>query len=85
MAKKTKTAISIQDSLFKEAEGLARELRISRSQLFAMAVERYVASYRNRKLLEQIDRSYSEAPDPAEERARAHRKRTHRRLVEGEW
>ncbi len=37
-----KTAISILDEIFKKAERLARRLGISRSQLYAHAVEDYV-------------------------------------------
>ena len=34
-----KTAISIQESLFKEAEELARKLQVSRSKLVSLALE----------------------------------------------
>ncbi len=33
-----KTAISLEESLFKQAEDLARELQIPRSHLYALAV-----------------------------------------------
>lgn len=85
MVKKVKTAISIQDSLFKEAEGMAHELHLSRSQLFAMAVEQFISIYRNKKLLEQLDHAYADEPASSEERLRIRRKKVHRRLVQGEW
>jgi predicted transcriptional regulator len=40
-----KTAISIPDDVFTDAEKLARELRQSRSQLYSRAVREYVARH----------------------------------------
>ena len=80
-----KTAISIQESLFKEAEALARQLEISRSQLFAMALESFVKQYENRQLLEQINVAYSDAPNPDEQAYQTHMRDYHRRSVEGGW
>jgi metal-responsive CopG/Arc/MetJ family transcriptional regulator len=40
-----KTAISIPDEVFSEAEKLARELNQSRSQLYSRAVREYVARH----------------------------------------
>ena len=80
-----KTAISIQESLFKEAEALAHELEISRSQLFALALESFVKQYENRQLLEQINLAYSDAPNLDEQAYQKRMKEYHRRSVEGGW
>ncbi len=40
-----KTAISIPDDVFTDAEKLARELKQSRSQLYSRAVREYVARH----------------------------------------
>ena len=40
-----KTAISIPDDVFADAERLARELKQSRSQLYSRAVREYVARH----------------------------------------
>lgn len=40
-----KTAISIPDDVFDEADALARELNQSRSQLYSRAVREYVARH----------------------------------------
>lgn len=40
-----KTAISIPDDVFEQADALARELKQSRSQLYARAVREYVARH----------------------------------------
>lgn len=80
-----KTAVSIQESLFKEAEALARKLEISRSQLFAIALENFIRQYENKQLLEQINAVYSDAPNLDEQTCQTHMKNYRRRLVEGEW
>jgi metal-responsive CopG/Arc/MetJ family transcriptional regulator len=80
-----KTAISIRESLFKEADTLARQLDISRSQLFAMAVEQFIRQHENRQLLEQINAAYDDMPDEEERERLSRLKAGHRRLVEGEW
>ncbi len=80
-----KTAISIQKSLFKQAESLARRMKVSRSRLYAMALEDYIRRHENRQLLEQINNAYSGEPDKAEQALRTRSRRQHRRMVEGEW
>jgi len=40
-----KTAISIPDDIFEQADALARETRQSRSQLYSRAVREYVARH----------------------------------------
>jgi metal-responsive CopG/Arc/MetJ family transcriptional regulator len=42
-----KTAISIPDQVFKSAEVLASRLGISRSELYAKAIEAYVSNLKN--------------------------------------
>lgn len=54
-----KTAISIPDPLFEEAEGLARRLRTSRSDLYARALKAYVGKHRTSKVTEQLNRVYA--------------------------
>lgn len=80
-----KTAISIHKSLFEQAEMLARRMKISRSHLFVLALEDYIRRQQNRELLDQINAAYADEPDPTEKTLRRKIKRTHRRLVEGEW
>ncbi len=80
-----KTAISIQESLYEQADELARELDISRSRLFALAVEAYIHRYQNQKLLEKINSAYEEESDPTETSRIRSMRRRQRQLVEGEW
>lgn len=53
-----KTAISIPDTLFKEAELAARELSISRSELYAKAVEAFVRSRCQADVTEKLNQVY---------------------------
>lgn len=80
-----KTAISIQESLFERAEILACEMKISRSRLFALALEDFIRRYENQQLLERINAAYDDTPDPSEQALRRRMRRQHRRIVEGEW
>ncbi len=54
-----KTAISIPDTLFKEAERLTKRLRIPRSQLYAKALEAYLQRQRSKGIKEALDEVYS--------------------------
>jgi metal-responsive CopG/Arc/MetJ family transcriptional regulator len=80
-----KTAISLQRSLLEQAGDLARKLGISRSRLFALALEDYIQRQQNRELLVQINAAYADEPTPSEQTLRRKVRRTHRRIVEGEW
>lgn len=50
-----KTAISIPDDLFADAERLARELGQSRSQLYSRAVREYVARHSADRVTAALD------------------------------
>lgn len=54
-----KTAISIPDSLFQEAERLSKRLRIPRSQLYAKALKAYVERQRSKRIRETLDAVYA--------------------------
>jgi len=53
-----KTAISIPDPLFREAELLSKRLHIPRSQLYARALERYVRDQRSKGITEALNAVY---------------------------
>lgn len=80
-----KTAISIQKSLFEQAERIARRMKISRSRLFALALEDYIQRQENKDLLAQINAAYADEPDSTEKTLRQKTRGAHRRLVRGEW
>ena len=57
-----KTAISLPDPLFKEAEKMARRMGLSRSQLYARAIESYVKVKRGEEITEALNRVYGNDP-----------------------
>lgn len=63
-----KTAISIPDEVFEAAEALAERLGMSRSELYATAVARYVAAMRSEGVTARLNEVYSDGGstlDPA--------------------
>jgi len=68
-----KTAISIPDSVFQEAEKLAERLNISRSALYTAAIADYIARRTGEDITARLDRVYGAAerkgvPAPPAER-----------------
>ena len=56
-----KTAISIPDPIFREAERLARRLKKSRSQLYAEAMADYLRRHDADAVTEALNRVYAES------------------------
>ncbi|HZQ08132.1 MAG TPA: hypothetical protein VFD70_16225 [Anaerolineae bacterium] len=80
-----KTAISIQKSLFDQAEALAHKMKISRSRLFVLALEDYMRRQQNRDLLAQINAAYGDEPDASEKKFLRKARKQYSKLVEREW
>ena len=57
-----KTAISIPDSLFEEAEEAAKRLGMSRSELYAKAVKTFLAALRKENITQQLNEVYAKEP-----------------------
>ena len=55
-----KTAVSLPDDLFEQAERLARRLRKSRSRLYAEAVREYVTRHDPDAITATLDQVYRE-------------------------
>ncbi len=53
-----KIAISIPDDVFEEVEKIAREQKISRSQVFVSAAREYIRRSETRRLIETLDDVY---------------------------
>jgi metal-responsive CopG/Arc/MetJ family transcriptional regulator len=63
-----KTAISIPDPLFEQADRMAKQLGLSRSQLYAVAVKSFLKDHEQQAITAALDRIYGEEPsalDPA--------------------
>ncbi len=65
-----KTAISIQDHIFEAAEETARQLRISRSELYARAVREFVARHTGKNVTERLNLIYGDEGEASEMDAR---------------
>jgi metal-responsive CopG/Arc/MetJ family transcriptional regulator len=80
-----KTAISLPEPLFERADSLARELKISRSQLFARAVGEFLHKHESRALVEALNCAYEDSPTLEEKKLLRSMSHRHRELVKGEW
>jgi metal-responsive CopG/Arc/MetJ family transcriptional regulator len=85
MANTVKTAISIQKPLFEQAESLARELNVSRSELFGLAIETFVNNHQNQMMLREINQAYSDEQDTGDTARLSKMRKHHRKLVRNEW
>ena len=80
-----KTAVSLEKSVFDQAEALAQTLKVSRSKLYSIALQDFFKHQQNRELLAQINTAYDDEPDTTEKKFLSKLCRQHRRMVEGEW
>jgi metal-responsive CopG/Arc/MetJ family transcriptional regulator len=67
-----KVAVSVPDPIFQAAERVSRRMRVSRSRLYANAVEAYVKQHGDEDITEQLNKVYAGSPstiDPALEAA----------------
>ena len=61
-----KTAISLPDALYADAEAMARAMGIPRSQLFAKALEEFISRRKKERLTEKLNQVYATiGADPA--------------------
>lgn len=55
-----KTAISIPDPIFISAENLAERLGMSRSELYANAVNKFIHEHKRDKIVDALNKVYNE-------------------------
>ena len=55
-----KTAISIPDHIFEEAEKQAKRLGISRSEFYSIAIEKYIASMSQEEITAALNQVYGD-------------------------
>lgn len=79
-----KTAISLQRSLFEQAEALASEMKISRSRLVALALEEFIRR-QNQQLMDKINASYEESLEHQDSVNSQDLQRQHEHIVKNEW
>jgi metal-responsive CopG/Arc/MetJ family transcriptional regulator len=54
-----KTAVSIPDEIFQKAEATAKQMRVSRSRLYASAIAEYLERHRSESVTERLNQVYS--------------------------
>lgn len=54
-----KTAISIPNNLFRNAEIAARKLKVSRSRMFSVAIEEYLENHTQSQTTEKLNSVYT--------------------------
>ena len=77
-----KTAVSVPDRVFKDAEHLAKRLKLSRSELYAKALAEFVSRHSPDEVTDSFNRVCAEVdarPDPLFQRA------ARRMLERSEW
>ena len=80
-----KTAISLEDELLLQADRTAREMGVSRSRLFSIAMEAYLRKRRNQEILDRLNRVYAADPGPKERSAVAGIRRLFRSTIRESW
>ena len=77
-----KTAISIPDQIFEDAERLARRVKTTRSALYSRALKEFVTRHAPDRVTEAMDRACSDLGQPSDAALAAVARRTLRR---SEW
>jgi metal-responsive CopG/Arc/MetJ family transcriptional regulator len=62
-----KTAISIDETLFRQAEAIAGAMQVSRSELYALALRDFLHRFETRKLMESLEEAYADPLDEEEQ------------------
>jgi metal-responsive CopG/Arc/MetJ family transcriptional regulator len=62
-----KTAVSVPDELFQQAEATARRLRMSRSQFYAKAIAELLKKEDGQAITERLNEVYSQQPSALDE------------------
>jgi len=63
-----KTAVSMDKDLFDQAEQIAKEMKVTRSKLVAMALDEFVRRRQEQEISRQINKSYEDHPLDEEEK-----------------
>lgn len=80
-----KTAISMEQGLFRKAEELARRLRLSPSQLFARAVREHIRRHEGREILDNLNDVYADEPHEGDRQFLQSAGGAFAELTEGRW
>ena len=78
-----KTAISIEQPIFEQMDVLAKNLKVSRSRLFAMAAQEFIQRHNNMELLKLLNEAYEDVSEsePIVNMMRSN----HYKMVKDQW
>lgn len=79
-----KTPVSLDDTLLQEADEVARQMGLSRSRLFAVAVAEFLKRRKREKMLQQLNEVYADGATPTDKRLLKGMKAKVRRIAEPE-
>ena len=79
-----KTAVSLDENLFKQVEVAAHEMKVSRSRLFALALEEFLRRRETQQLVASLNEVYSGEPDPEDELALRALRHLYRKVLDAE-
>jgi predicted transcriptional regulator len=77
-----KTAVSIPDEVFEQAERLARRMKRPRSEVYSRALAEYVARHAPDRVTEAMNRTLAEVNERADDFSRAASRRV---LERSDW
>ncbi len=80
-----KTAISLDGKLLQQADRTARSMGLSRSRLFSVALETYLRSREQEKMIEQLNQVYSDPAEPGKPRTAKAMKAKFRAAIQDRW
>jgi metal-responsive CopG/Arc/MetJ family transcriptional regulator len=79
-----KTAISLDEELLRKVNSIASDLHISRSKVFALAVQDFLKVRENQSLLARLNKAYEDFPDKDEKAISKTMRLKHGKIVERE-
>ena len=80
-----KTAIWIDEDVFRQAEEVACLLKVSRSRAFAMAMEEFAKRQKSEQITRQINDAYTNEAESEDRQIVRQMRSAHRHRAEMEW
>ncbi len=79
-----KTAISLDENLFKKVNKMAHDLHVSRSRFFTLAALDFIKKQENMSLLSQLNEAYADQPRKEENKVLKSMRKSHKKMSEQE-
>jgi metal-responsive CopG/Arc/MetJ family transcriptional regulator len=80
-----KTAISLDDEILKSADDAAKQMGVSRSRIFSMAMQEFLRRRRHLSVVEQLNEVYRDAQPATDSQVLAGIKRKVRNTLKDRW